>query len=152
MSQLLYGKPVAPLMAPCGPRPHARHGRTFRTTLAAQASFMGGNSSRSPAANAHREKHAATHPCHGGPAYGVVVRELHAASPVFGRRLPHLHAACAFAAHHRWKLVEEYLRERLQIKVLGSNNAASLNSPFTKINGQFWVEFDRFLYKKTILL
>lgn len=56
------------------------------------------------------------HVCHGGPLYGKVARELHAASEDEEQRQPHLHAACAFAARHRWKMVESILRTELRVK------------------------------------
>jgi hypothetical protein len=57
------------------------------------------------------------HPCHTGPLYGVVVRELHRLSPVQGLRNPHLHEAAPFPADHRWKAVEQHLRREHRIKV-----------------------------------
>jgi hypothetical protein len=56
------------------------------------------------------------HPCHCGPVYGKVARELHAASPDAEQREPHLHAACAFGVRHRWKAVESVLRLEFRVK------------------------------------
>ena len=100
------------------------------------------------------------HACHGGPQYAVVVRELHRHSPLFRCCMPHLHAACAFSSHHRWRAVEEHLREVLLIKArreessaydwkhrlsiflkvvaVSYSNLRGQYSPFTKQNGQFW--------------
>jgi hypothetical protein len=58
------------------------------------------------------------HVCHGGPLFGKVARELHAASAEEEQRQPHLHAACAFAVRHRWKHVEYVLRQELRVKAI----------------------------------
>ena len=55
-------------------------------------------------------------PCRAGPLFGMVARELHQASPCRYRRDPHLHAACACPGHHRWKALEQYMRQQLRIK------------------------------------
>ena len=48
--------------------------------------------------------------------YGLVVRELHATSPLVVLQQAHNHAACAYPSEHRWKAVEQYMREVLNIK------------------------------------
>jgi len=59
------------------------------------------------------------HPCAGGPTFGKVVQEGHPASGIACLRNLHNHAACAFSQDHRWKSVEQTLREVEGIKVQG---------------------------------
>ena len=94
----------------------------------------------------------AMHSCHGGPAYGVVVRELHKTSLIFGQRLHHLHAGCAFVAHHRWKLVEQHLREKQQIKVPGSRKPRVIEFSVYKNKRAVLGRKTTFSLRKTILL
>jgi hypothetical protein len=65
---------------------------------------------------AYQKSFPVHHPCHSGPKYGKVAQELHHNDPDPAARLPHLHAACAFPARHRWKTVERVCREEFNVK------------------------------------
>ena len=91
----------------------------------------------------------AAHPCHGGPSYGAVARELHRLSPVYGLRRPHLHEATAFPAEHRWKAVEQRLRSEQRINVHISKHQCyrtmfdyltqpTERKPFAELDNQLW--------------
>ena len=68
---------------------------------------------------AYRSAFSAAHPCHNGPAFGCVAQEQHRTSAVRPRREVHLHLAAAVPAEHRWKAVEQCMREVLQSKAGG---------------------------------
>ena len=59
----------------------------------------------------------AGHPCHVGPEFGKVAQEGHPSSTFEQLKKLHLHAICQFPSAHKWKRVEQHLREVKGIKV-----------------------------------